>query len=128
MLKSIVGGVAMITLMPISLTILSLNYRQESNSTHTVSRSRGCLELPDYDAKAGFPAPFLYDTTWYHGSSPVGPHPAAAGGPLALMYFNDGDSLDCNRFDMVAFWFDLACYTCISTIILCIVKGAKLSR
>jgi hypothetical protein len=124
MLKSILGGVAIITLLPITLTALSLNYRQESNSPPSLGRS-GCLELPEYDAKAGFPLPFLYDTAWYHTSSPVGIHRAAAGGPFALIYFDDSDSFDCNHFNMVAFWLDLAFYTVISVVGVRAIKAGR---
>jgi hypothetical protein len=128
MLKSILGGVAIITILPISLTALSLNYRQESPTSHPLSLTT-CLEWPDYDAKAGFPFPFLYGTNWYHTSSAVGPRPAVMGGPFALIPWKEEPyQPDCNRYDMVAFWLDLTLYTGISTIGLFAIKRRQFSK
>jgi hypothetical protein len=102
--------IALLVLLPPLLTLLSLNYRQESQLQESRRpRSSYCVKFPDYDAKAGFPLPIVYDTTYARGSSPLGIHKAAAGGPFSLLG-GTGEDVDCTHIDGKAFAYNLVFY------------------
>jgi hypothetical protein len=117
--KRILIAVMSALLLPLPMTLFSLNYRQtkEQVDAQKPVYTQICKKMPDYDAKAGFPLPFLFDTNYVQGSSRVGVHNAAAGGPFALLNKIGLDDY-CPYYDGLAFQWNLAFYTALTFILL----------